>query len=66
MPINVGGLDRLVRLALAALLLYAGLGLLGGTTVGIGLAIAAAIPALTAIVGICPLYGLLGIKTCRT
>ncbi len=66
MSTNIGTFDRLVRLALATLLLYSGLWIFAGTQLGIGLAIASAIPALTAIVGVCPLYSLLGIKTCQT
>lgn len=63
---NVGTIDRLVRLVIAGLLLYLGLGVYGGSTLGMGLAIAAALPALTALFGSCVLYGLLGINTRRT
>ncbi|NJM65701.1 MAG: DUF2892 domain-containing protein [Acaryochloris sp. RU_4_1] len=66
MTTNVGFLDRLLRLGLGVLLLYLGLGVYGGTALGVGLAITSAIPALTAIVGVCPLYGLMGIKTCQS
>jgi hypothetical protein len=60
---NVGTLDRLIRLAMAGLLLYLGLGVYGGTTLGTVLAIVAIIPALTAVIGFCALYRLLGINT---
>lgn len=66
MMTNVGLVDRLLRLGLGVLLLYLGLGIYGGTTLGVGLAIVSAIPGITAIVGVCPLYGLLGIKTCQS
>ncbi|WP_299489641.1 DUF2892 domain-containing protein [Acaryochloris sp. IP29b_bin.137] len=66
MSTNVGIVDRLLRLSLGGLLLYLGLGVYGGTALGVGLAIFSAIPALTALVGVCPLYGLLGIKTCQS
>lgn len=66
MSVNVGSVDRLLRLGLGALLLYLGLEIYSGTALGVGLAIVSAIPALTAIVGVCPLYGLLGIKTCQS
>ncbi|NJM68207.1 MAG: DUF2892 domain-containing protein [Acaryochloris sp. RU_4_1] len=66
MSTNVGIVDRLLRLGLGALLLYLGLGIYSGTALGVGLAITSAIPALTAILGVCPLYGLLGIKTCQS
>lgn len=66
MSTNIGIVDRLLRLGLGGLFLYLGLGVYGGTTLGMGLAIFSAIPALTALVGVCPLYGLLGIKTCQS
>lgn len=66
MSTNVGIVDRLLRLGLGGLLLYLGLGIYGGTSLGVGLGIFSVIPVLTAIVGVCPLYGLLGIKTCQS
>ena len=60
---NVGALDRVIRLILAGVLLYLGLNIYASSALGIGLAIAALIPALTAILGSCALYGLLGINT---
>lgn len=64
MMANVGMVDRLIRLLLAVVLFYLGLVLYAHTALGIGLTIAAFIPLLTAIVGVCPLYRLLGIRTC--
>lgn len=61
---NVGTIDRLIRLLLAAVLLYLGLFFYADSALGIGLTIAAFIPLLTAVVGFCPLYRLLGIRTC--
>lgn len=60
---NVGIFDRFIRFALAGLLLYLGLVIYSGSALGIGLAIIAIVPALTALIGTCPLYSLLGIKT---
>jgi hypothetical protein len=60
---NVGTIDRFIRLVLAGALLYLGLGIYGGSALGIGLAIISIIPALTALIGTCPLYSLLGINT---
>lgn len=60
---NIGRVDRLLRLGLGALLLYLGLGVYSGSALGMGLAIAAAIPPLTALFGFCPIYQLLGIHT---
>ena len=60
---NVGLMDRFIRFAIAGILLYLGLAVYQGTTLGIGLAVFALLPALTALVGSCMLYGLLGINT---
>jgi uncharacterized membrane protein YgdD (TMEM256/DUF423 family) len=60
---NVGIFDRFIRFALAGLLLYLGLVTYSGSALGIGLAIIAIVPTLTALIGTCPLYSLLGIKT---
>lgn len=60
---NVGLLDRLIRVAIAGVLLYLGLAVYQGTALGVGLAIFALVPALTALFGSCALYGLLGINT---
>lgn len=60
---NLGSLDRLVRVAIAAGLLYLGLGVYEGSTLGIGLAVFSIIPLITALVGNCFLYSLFGIST---
>lgn len=66
MSVNMGKIDRGVRLVLAAALLY---GALATAALGSGilfwLALAvAAIFVLTAVVGTCPLYSIVGINTC--
>lgn len=63
---NVGTFDRFIRLLLASGLFYLGLYLYANSALGIGLAVAGGVMVLTAIVGICPLYSLLGIRTCQT
>lgn len=63
MSMNVSVFDRLLRLALGLLLAYFAFAVYGGTALGISLAIGSIILTLTAIVGVCPLYGLLGIRT---
>ncbi|MFP4132610.1 MAG: DUF2892 domain-containing protein [Halothece sp.] len=63
---NVGWLDRVFRLGGGGLLLFLGINSYSGTTTGIILSVAAAVLALTAIVGICPVYSILGFKTCRS
>lgn len=56
---NVGGIDKLIRVLLSMVILGAGFyipswwGLIG------------LIPLLTAIMGFCPFYALLGLSTCR-
>ena len=63
MTFNVGGFDRVVRLVLAAGMAYLGLTTHSGTNLGIVLDTIAAVAMLSAVVGICPLYSLLGIRT---
>ena len=62
---NMGGADRMIRflLALAVGLLYY-FNVIEGTLAYVLLAVAA-IFLLTSFVSICPLYSLLGIRTCK-
>ncbi len=65
----MGTIDRGLRLVVAAALLYAAFG--GATVLAAGIlhwvVIAVAVVfILTSFVGICPLYSILGIKTCRS
>lgn len=66
MKTNVGLLDRLIRLLVAAMLFYLGLFLYSGSALGIGLVVAGSVLLLTALVGFCGLYSLLGIRTSQT
>jgi hypothetical protein len=66
MKTNVGSIDRLIRLVLASVLLYLGLFLYGGTGLGIGFVVAGTVLLVTALVGFCGLYRLLGIRTSQT
>jgi ammonia channel protein AmtB len=64
MKINMGDLDRVIRVAVAGLvlmMLYSGL--VTGTW-SLILGIIAAIFIITGVVGNCPLYSLLGFNTC--
>ena len=60
MKLNVGGIDRILRITAGVVLV----GLAATGTVGawgwIGV-----VPLLTGLVGMCPLYSLLGVNTCK-
>lgn len=67
MTTNMGKLDRGARLVVAALLLFAAF---GTTAAGSGVLfwialVVAAVFTLTAFVGNCPLYSIIGLKTCK-
>ncbi|MEM7760437.1 MAG: DUF2892 domain-containing protein [Cyanobacteria bacterium P01_A01_bin.40] len=62
---NIGILDRIIRVVIAGILLYLGLGIYVGSTLGIGLAIVSIIPLITSLLGSCPMYSLLGVRTCQ-
>lgn len=67
MTTNMGKIDRGGRLAIAAVLVFLALGttvLGGGVLFWIALAVAAVFT-LTAFVGNCPLYSIVGLKTCK-
>lgn len=63
MKSNMGVIDRVIRIAIAGVLLYLGLIVYRDSALGIGLAFLSIIPVLTALLGNCPLYKLLGIST---
>jgi len=59
MKVNVGGIDKIIRIVVGALLLVlAATGTLG-VWAWIGI-----VPLATGLMGWCPAYSLLGIKTC--
>ncbi|HMX40025.1 MAG TPA: DUF2892 domain-containing protein [Saprospiraceae bacterium] len=63
---NMGSVDRLIRLVIAALAIYLySNGTLTGT-VGVVALVVAAVFALTSLISFCPLYRLVGISTCPT
>lgn len=67
MTTNMGKIDRGLRLAVAAVLLFVAF---GTAALGSGLLfwlalIVAAVFTLTAFVGNCPLYSVIGLKTCQ-
>ena len=61
MKLNVGGVDKVIRIALGIALLGSVL-LLEGSVRWVGLI--GIVPLITGLVGYCPLYSLLGIETC--
>ncbi len=67
MTTNMGKVDRVLRLIVAAVLLYLAFGtMLIGSGILFWLAlIVAAVFTLTSLVGSCPLYSLVGINTCQ-
>ena len=64
MSTNESNVDRIVRGLIAVIALIAGIAAGGG--LGIVLYVVAAIMAVTAAVGFCPIYKLVGINTCKT
>ncbi|MFO7855781.1 MAG: DUF2892 domain-containing protein [Paracoccaceae bacterium] len=66
LPNNVGGVDRLLRAVLGAVLLAVALA--GVTTGALAwiLGIAGAVLLATAGLSFCPLYAMIGVRTCRT
>ncbi|GAG28629.1 unnamed protein product, partial [marine sediment metagenome] len=62
MKINMGSIDRAIRVVIAAVLIGVGLGVVWGPW-GIAMAAVGAIPLLTGLSGFCPLYLPFGIDT---
>ena len=61
---NMGSLDRILRIVVAAVLAYlAATGVLSGG-IAIGAWIVAAVFLITSLIGFCPAYRLIGVDTC--
>lgn len=61
----MGSIDKIIRLVVAAVLVYLYYaGIITGT-LGVVLLVVAGVFTLTSVVSFCPLYTLLGIKTCK-
>ena len=64
MSVNIGGIDRVLRIIVGSALIAAALGYLGSNYqtpwAWIGV-----VPLATALIGWCPAYTILGIKTCK-
>lgn len=69
MAVNVGTLDRVLRAIVGAALIYfglaSGLPLFDGAIYKYGAAAIGAVMLIVAIVRVCPVYTMFGIKTCR-
>ncbi len=67
MTTNMGRIDRGLRLAIAAILFYVAFGtaILGSGILFWLALIVAAVFTVTAFVGNCPLYSIIGFKTCQ-
>jgi hypothetical protein len=61
---NMGNIDRIVRVLLAAVFAYLYFGGVVTGTLGLILVILGGVFVLTSIVSFCPLYTLVGINTC--
>jgi hypothetical protein len=63
MSVNVGSIDRILRIVLGLALIALALGYIPNMPASpwgwIGV-----VPLLTAVVGVCPLYSLIGVSTC--
>jgi hypothetical protein len=66
---NVGTIDRILRAAIGAVLLYlaflSGLSLFSAPLFKYGAAVVGVVMLATSAMKICPLYSILGLKTCR-
>ncbi len=62
MRVNMGVIDRAIRVVIAAVLIGVGLGVVRGPG-GIAMAVIGVIPLLTGLSGFCPLYVPFGIDT---
>jgi hypothetical protein len=65
MTANIGSIDRIARIVIGLALIAAALELFGPAYQSVWAWIGI-IPLATGLVGWCPLYSVLGIKTCRT
>lgn len=65
MRTNVGNADRVIRLVIPVIVILLSFFRVVTGTFALILLIVAAILALTSIIGICPLYNVLGINTCK-
>ena len=69
MNTNVGNMDRILRLvigiALIAAALFSGLAIFDGTLVKYGAVVIGLVLAATGLLQKCPMYSILGVRTCK-
>jgi hypothetical protein len=65
MNANVGNADKLIRLVLAVVAAVVAFSVGAGSALGIVLLVVAAVLLVTAAVGFCPLYRVIGMSTCK-
>lgn len=65
MTTNVGTADRVIRVVLAVVAAIVGFSVGAGSVLGIVLLVVAAVLLVTAAVGFCPLYRLVGLSTSK-
>ncbi|MDE0985056.1 MAG: DUF2892 domain-containing protein [Ascidiaceihabitans sp.] len=69
MAVNVGTIDRILRAALGAVLLYlaffSGLSLFAAPLFKYGAAVIGVVMLATSTLKMCPIYAILGLKTCK-
>jgi hypothetical protein len=63
---NVGSIDKVARIIIAAVLAAVVISSIITGTLGIVALLIAAVLLITSLVGFCPLYRILGISTCKT
>ncbi|MEQ8904313.1 DUF2892 domain-containing protein [Ekhidna sp.] len=63
---NMGSVDRIIRVILAAIMAYLYFTNVITDTLGLVLIILAGVFVLTSFISFCPLYAPFGIKTCKT
>jgi hypothetical protein len=64
MKINMGSADRIIRVIIAAIFVLLYFTGIASGTLGIVALVLAGVFILTSLISFCPLYALLGIKTC--
>ena len=66
MPCNSGGMERIIRGVLGVVLVLAWLLNWIPGTLGLILGILGAVFAVTAAIGFCPIFAIIGVNTCKT